>query len=126
MERHDTRGSVAKNPAKSQTRLSPERRAQLVIDYEAGMPVSAIASMHRVHRGSIPKLVLSAGGSLRVPGLNEDERVRAKELYEAGHTLEEVGRMLGVDAKTVRNALVKSGCVIRPRGRRRDNAKSMS
>ena len=79
-----------------------------------------------MHRGSIPKLVLSAGGSLRVPGLlNEDARVRAKAFYEAGHTLEEVGRMLGVDAKTVRNALVESGCVIRPRGRRRGTAKSM-
>jgi hypothetical protein len=42
-ERLDASGLVVKNPAKSQPRLTPEQRAELVADYEAGMPVPSIA-----------------------------------------------------------------------------------
>ncbi|MFV4913805.1 hypothetical protein PFZ49_09655, partial [Microbacterium lacticum] len=75
---------MAKNPAKSQTRLAPERRAALVADYEAGMPVRAIAAKYGVHRGTIPTLVLRAGASLRTPGLDDAGRARASALYAGG------------------------------------------
>ena len=119
--RRDARGPVTKNPAKSQTRLTPERRAELVADYEAGMPVKAIAAkhrVHRVHRGTIPKIVLGAGVPLRVPGLNDTNRSQALALYEAGCTLQEIATRLGVDDKTVRNAIVALGGTVRARGRR--------
>ena len=57
-KRHDSRGAVAKNPAKSQTRLTTEQRVNLLADYEAGIPVRAIAAKYGVHRGTIPKFVL--------------------------------------------------------------------
>ena len=116
--RRDTRGPVAKNPAKSQTRLTPERRAELVADYEAGVPVKAIAAKHRVHRGTIPKIVLGAGVPLRVPGLSDANRSQALALYEAGCTLQEIATRFGVDDKTVRNAVVALGGTVRARGRR--------
>lgn len=116
-ERHDTRGAVAKKSVKSQTRLSPERRTELVADYEAGMPVTAIAAKYRVHRGTIPRFVSRAGGRLRTPGLDDDGRRRASDLYEAGLTLAEVAERLAVDPKTVRDAVVGAGIGIRPRGR---------
>ncbi len=116
-ERRDSRGAVAKNPAKSQTRLTPKQRAELVADYEAGMSVKAIAAKYRVHRGTIPTFVARAGGRLRTPGLDEAGCRRACDLYEAGYTLAEVAERLSVDPKTVRDAVVGAGADIRPRGR---------
>lgn len=115
--RYDARGPVAKNSVKSQTRLTPEQRAELVADYEAGMPVKTIAAKYRVHRGTVPTFVSRAGGSLRTPGLDDDGRRRASALYEAGLTLAEVAERLAVDPKTVRDAVVGFGADIRPRGR---------
>ena len=117
-KRHDSRGAVAKNPAKSQTRLTTEQRVNLLADYEAGIPVRAIAAKYGVHRGTIPKFVLGSGGTLRTPGLDEAGRVRATALYADGLTLKEVAEKLGVDDKTVRNAVVQEGGRLRPRGRR--------
>lgn len=98
-KRHDSRGAVAKNPAKSQTRLTTEQRVNLLADYEAGIPVRAIAAKYGVHRGTIPKFVLGSGGTLRTPGLDEAGRVRATALYADGLTLKEVAEKLGVDDK---------------------------
>lgn len=117
-ERGDTRGPVAKNPVKSQTRLTPERLAALVSDYQAGMPVRAIAVKYGVHRGTVPSFVRRAGAPLRTPGLSEKDRLRAVVLYGDGLTLKKVAERLDVDEKTVRNAVAESGVEIRPRGRR--------
>lgn len=117
-ERRDARGPVARNPAKSQTRLTSERREQLVADYESGMPVRAIAAKHGVHRGSIPKIARAAGVPLRASGLSETARARALALYDEGFTLQEVSDRRDADDKTVRNAIVALGGRIRPRGRR--------
>lgn len=116
-ERHDTRGAVAKNPTKPQTRLTSEQRAELVADYESGMPVREIAAKYRVHRGTIPSIVVQAGGSVRAPGLTEEVRARAVALYVQGMTLRRVAEELGADDKTVRKAIVDAGAILRPRGR---------
>ena len=117
-KRRDSRGAVAKNPAKSQTRLTPELRAALVADYEAGMPVRTIAAKYAVHRGTVPTLVTKEGARLRRPGLSRTGRARAASLYVEGLTLREVAERLGVDEKTARNAVVEEGHLIRARGRR--------
>lgn len=125
-ERHDSRGVVAKNPAKSQTRLTPGRRAELVADYEAGMPVRMIAAKYAVHRGTVPALVTKEGARLRTSGLSLAGRARAASLYAEGLTLREVAERLGVDEKTVRNAVVEESGLIRPRGRRPHEARRAS
>ncbi|MDO5671783.1 MAG: hypothetical protein Q4G30_02845 [Actinomycetaceae bacterium] len=109
---------VAKNSAKSQTRLSPEQRAELVADYEAGLPVRGIAAKYGVHRGTIPTFVSRAGGQLRSPGLSDADRVRAGALYAEGMTLDAIAEQLAVDSKTVRNAVIAEGIRIRSRGRK--------
>lgn len=116
--RQDTRGPLVKNPAKSQTRLTPELLAALVSDYEAGIPVRVIASKYGVHRGTVPSFVRRAGASLRTPGLSDKDRLRAVVLYADGLTLRKVAERFDVDEKTVRNAVAESGGEIRPRGRR--------
>ncbi|TDP90410.1 sigma-70-like protein [Leucobacter luti] len=117
-ERHDTRGAVAKNPAKSQTRLTPERRAELVADYVAGTPVRAIATKYGVHRGTIPTLIRRAGAEVRVAGLDAEERKLASSLYENGMTLAQVAGQMGVSDEAVRQAVLDQGGQIRPKGRR--------
>ncbi len=116
--RQDTRGPLVKNPAKSQTRLTPERLAALVSDYEAGMPVRVIAGRYGVHRGTVPSFVRRAGALLRTPELSDKDRLRAVVLYANGLTLKKVAERFDVDEKTVRNAVAESGGEIRPRGRR--------
>ncbi|MGO1266508.1 MAG: helix-turn-helix domain-containing protein [Microbacterium gubbeenense] len=104
--------------------MTPKQRAELVADYEAGMPVKAIAAKYRVHRGTIPTIVSRAGGCLRTSGLDDDGRHRACDLYEAGLTLAEVAERLSVDPKTVRDAVAGTGAKIRQRGRRARGAYS--
>lgn len=82
------------------------------------MSVRAIAAMYGVHRGTIPTLALWAGASLRTPGLSDEGRARAATLYASGLTLWEVADRLGIDDKTVRNAVVTEGGSLRARGRR--------
>lgn len=82
------------------------------------MSVRAIATKYGVHRGTIPALALRAGASLRTPGLSDEGRARAATLYAGGLTLREVADRLGVDDKTVRNAVVTEGGSLRARGRR--------
>lgn len=117
-ERHDTRSAVTKSPAKSQTRLTPEQRVELVADYEAGMPVRVIAAKYGVHRGTIPTIIRRAGAVVRLSGLSEEERERACSLYEGGMTLTQVAQSMGIGDETVRQAVVDKGGMIRPRGRR--------
>lgn len=76
-ERHDIRGPVAENRAQSQTRLRTIRRAELIADYEAGIPVKAISAKYGIHRGTIPALVRRAGAEVRVAGFDAEERARA-------------------------------------------------
>lgn len=117
-ERHDTRGPMAKNSAKSQTRLRPTRQAELIADYVAGMPVKAISEKYSVHRGTILDAVRRAGITVRVVGLDTDERARASSLYVGGMTLMQVARRIGIGDEAVRQAVLDAGGQIRPRGRR--------
>lgn len=117
-ERHDTRGSVVRKSVKSQTRLSPAKRAELIADYVAGVPVEAIASKFRVHRAAVPELARRAGVPIREAGLPSWERGQAASLYEAGMTLAQVAERMSIDVDTVRAAVLAQGAQIRPRGRR--------
>ncbi len=116
-ERHDTRGPVAKNRVQSQTRLRAARQAELIADYEAGMPVKAISAKYGVHRGTVSALVRRAGVAVRVGGLDAEERARASSLYKSGVTLKQVAQHLGVGDEAVSQAVIGEGGTIRPRGR---------
>lgn len=118
LERSDSRGRVAKNRAQSQTRLRPSKRAELVADYEAGLPVKAIGEKYGVHRSTIPMVVRRAGVAVRAAGLDADQSVRASSLYKSGMTLAQTARHLGIGDDAVRQAVLDEGGQIRPRGRR--------
>lgn len=101
----------------SQTRLSPARRADLLADYEAGLPVRVIATRFRVHRATVSELVRRAGLPAREPGLPAKDQGRAAALYEDGLTLAQVAEQMAVSIEKVRAAVLAEGGRIRPRGR---------
>ena len=117
-ERHDTRGPVAKKRVQSQTRLTSERRKDLVADYLAGMPVRAIAAKYGVHRSTVPVMVRREGAKVRVAGLDADQCARASFLYASGMTLTEVAQLMKTSDEVVRQAVLDLGGQIRARGRR--------
>lgn len=81
------------------------------------MPVRAISAKYGVHRGTVSALARRAGPSVRMPGLGEDERARAAELYAGGMTLAQVARRMSIGDEAVRSAVLAEGGQIRPRGR---------
>lgn len=87
-------------------------------DYEAGMPIRAICAKYGVHRSTVSVLVRRAGLSVRMPGLDKDERARAAALYAGGMTLVQVARHMSIGDEAVRSAVLAEGGQIRPRGRR--------
>ncbi|GAB4084728.1 hypothetical protein GCM10028784_13580 [Myceligenerans cantabricum] len=109
---------MAKNRVQSQTRLRAAERAELVADYEAGLPVRAICAKYGVHRSTIPVLARREGIAVRVIGLDAEGRARAAALYEGGMTLTQVARCMGIGDEAVRQAVLDEGGKIRPRGRR--------
>lgn len=113
-ERHDTRGPVAKSRVQSQTQLRSARQAELIADYEEGVPVKAISAKYGVHRGTIPALVRRSGVAVRVPGLDAEDHTRALSLYESGMTLVQVARHMGIGDDAVRRAVLIQGGQIRP------------
>lgn len=117
-ERHDTRGPVAKERVQSQTRLTSQRRTELVADYLAGMPVRAIAAKYGVHRSTVPVMVRREGAKVRVAGLEADQSLRASFLYSSGMTLMEVAQHMKISDEAVRQAVLDLGGQIRARGRR--------
>jgi DNA-directed RNA polymerase specialized sigma24 family protein len=100
---------VVKKSVKSQTRLSPAKRAELIADYVAGMPVAAIASKFRVHRATVSELARRAGVPVREASLPAGERAQAASLYEAGMTLAQVAERMTIDVGTVRTAVLAEG-----------------
>ncbi len=117
-ERHDTRGPVVRNSVRSQTRLGPAKRAELVADYEAGMMVRAISEKYGLHRSTIPAVLHREGVTVRTAGLNADERAQAASLYESGMTLTQVAHRMGIGDDAARRAVLDEGGWVRPRGRR--------
>ncbi len=101
-DRRDTRGPVVKDPAKSQTGLSPEKRAELVAAYQAGEPVLTIAARFGVHRATMSEFVRQAGVAAREHGLDAAVRARAAALYESGLTLAQVADEVAASVETVR------------------------
>ena len=109
---------MTKDPVQSQTRLTPERRIELVADYLAGMPVRAIAAKYGVHRSTVPAMVRREGAKVRVAGLDADRCARASSLYASGMTLMEVARLMKISDAAVRKAVRDLGGQVRARGRR--------
>src|SRR4051794_32330494 len=94
-------------------RLDPATVARLVADYEAGTPSTQLMRDYRLGKGSVLRLLREHGAAMRNQGLRDEQVVEAARLYQAGWALKRVGDHLGVDHETVRQALRRSGMMLR-------------
>lgn len=116
--RSDIRGHVVDSALKTQTRLSYPSRQNVLEEYAAGVPVKEIASRFGIYRGTVWKIVTSAGQPTRSHKLSPAVREEIRRLYESGLTLAEVTRKLGVGRVNARAAIISAGGTMRPQGRR--------
>jgi DNA-directed RNA polymerase specialized sigma24 family protein len=98
--------------------LSYPSRQKVVAAYAGGTPVKEIANRFGICRGTVWKIVTSAGQPTRSHDLPPAVREEVRRLYESGLTLAEVTRKLGVGRVNARAAIIGAGGAMRSPGRR--------
>jgi len=107
---------------KLEQRLDPETVAQLVADYEAGVPTTQLTSRYHLGKSSVLRLLAEAGVAMRKRPMTPEQVDEAVALYEGGLAYRQVAAQLRLDRTTVWHALKAHGVVFRPAnepGRRR-------
>jgi DNA-binding CsgD family transcriptional regulator len=95
------------------TALSATEVAALVDDYRAGATAVELASRFGIHRTTVVHHLQRNGVTMRGRGLDEGQVDHAVQLYRQGWSLARIGARLGVDAHTVRTALLGRGVQMR-------------
>jgi len=99
---------------KNHRRLNSSEVDRLVESYEQGTLLMDLALTFGIHRTTVMAHLRRRGAEARY-GVIERNIEEAKRLYMEGHSLATVGRHFGVDAATVRRALIAAHVAIRPR-----------
>lgn len=106
-------------PGQQQRRLSSERAAELVSDYQAGASIKSLVRKYGVHNMTVKAHLLRAGivvdSWTRIDPALQAEIVR---LYLNGKTMAGVAQLVGVSEPTVARVLRVQGVPSRLRGRR--------
>lgn len=103
-----------------QTRLDEEETSQLVARYCAGATVYELADQFGCHRTTVSDYLKAQGVKMRLTSLTEAEIDQASELYESGLSLTKVGELMGANAETIRQRLLKRDVARRdPHGHQR-------
>jgi transposase-like protein len=100
-----------------QRRLDAEHVGQLVDAYQSGTTINDLAALYRINRATVLEHLKRQGIRRRHSRLRQADIDKAVRLYVAGQSVEVVAHELRVGTTTVRRALVKSGVVLRRRGR---------
>lgn len=116
--RSEVCGRVVNKALKTQTRLSYSSRQKVVAAHAAGTPVEEIASRFGICRGTVWKIVTSAGQPTRSHELSPAVQEEVRRLYESGLTLAEITKKLGVGRVNARAIIISEGGTMRSRGRR--------
>jgi DNA-directed RNA polymerase specialized sigma24 family protein len=95
-------------------KLSPDEQAELVMQYEGGASMLELAKRFECHRHTVMRLLQTEGVRIRPQKKMTTELVsRATVLYNQGASLEEVGRLLGLETSTIGKALKRAGVKLR-------------
>lgn len=94
-------------------RLSPAQIAELVQAYRDGDGTPELRRRYSLSQGSVLKILHSHDVTMRRQGLTGEQIANATDLYGAGQSLAKIGIKLGVEAGTVRRALLKQGVQMR-------------
>jgi transposase-like protein len=94
--------------------LKPDEIAALLDAYSKGATIDSLAEAFRIDRVTVMKIRDRAHAPRRWRSL-EDHIAEASRLYQGGSSLATLGERFGVDAETVRRALLSTGMTLRPR-----------
>jgi len=84
-----------------------------VASYQAGGKVNDLAAHYQVNRNTVIGHIDRAGVRRHYPVLLPEEIREAAQLYRSGCSLAAVGVRFGVNASTVRTALLRVGVAMR-------------
>lgn len=101
-------------PHRLDRKVSSEIAAQLVADYESGVPSTHLSMIYGLGKGSVLKLLKEAGVQMRHQGLAEDDLEEAATLYKEGWSLPRVAERFGCSVGSVRKEFRTHGVQIRP------------
>jgi hypothetical protein len=90
-------------------RLGPDIIAQLVADYEAGLPTTALTTTYGLSKGSVLQLLRQNGVEVRHQSLTPDQLQEAVGLYEQGWSLAKVGAHFARDASFIHVTFKREG-----------------
>lgn len=99
----------------AQKRLGPEAVAQLISDYQAGAPSTALMSRYHLGKGTVLQILEHGGVSRRNQPLMPDQRTEAIQLYLSGWSMAKVGRHYGRAHTVIRDLLRRHGEQRQPR-----------
>jgi len=96
-------------------RLSPAEQVAVLVAYQAGNSMAALAVRYGVRRSTISELLRRGGSPPRVErAISPSEVDDAVHLYAQGLSLVRVGVQLGYNAETIRKQLKRRGVLLRP------------
>jgi transposase-like protein len=103
----------------------PARRTDLdepgiVAGYLSGLTIQKLAEAHGASTKAVWRRLTAAGTPMRPAGKARTTMARAVDVaraYEAGASLADLAARYGVEARTIRAAVVAQGGTIRPKGR---------
>jgi DNA-binding transcriptional regulator LsrR (DeoR family) len=91
----------------------------MVAGYRAGQSVNVLADKFGITRQRVSLILQRHDVARRYRLLNDERLAQARQIYDQGNSLEQVGERLGVSAKTVQAAFRKAGFTTRPVGTNR-------
>lgn len=97
-------------------RLNESEQQRVVEAYARLRSVYDIAHEFGTNRKTVSAILERHGVKRRYNILTPRSVARAQRLYESGRSLADIGYLLSVDPKTVRNALLTAGVKLRPVG----------
>jgi uncharacterized protein (DUF433 family) len=111
----DFRGPNVRNLKVSQTRLPPDRVADLLAEYTAGTPVKVLAKRYGIARQTVSEHARRAGVLHTRVEFTDEMLARVIAMCESGMSLQRIADELPVGSKRVREALAGAGVEIRAR-----------
>lgn len=96
-----------------QHRLTPKQAAQLVVKYQDGASMLALAKRWCLHRTTVSKHLRRAGVAVRQRGIPPDRLDEAVRLYGNGWSCKRLAVLFECDDETVRQSLKRQGVQMR-------------
>ncbi|MGJ6122307.1 hypothetical protein QN239_07000 [Mycolicibacterium sp. Y3] len=96
-------------------KLNPAQQAEMVALYEAGASMLDLSKKFETHRHTVARQLAKAGVEIRSQRKMTPELLaQAASLYANDHTLENIGKLLGLEASTIGKALKRASVALRP------------